>query len=234
MHTTAAKKETQMLKKLLLLGGLLICQSGAQADASQWRGYVALGVSSGGDTLAKTQVSDRQTGETQAINLRAGSVLGSLALGAEFRFTELVALRASGSYGRQGTTQFEKGTFNVDTQRYEGGHSYDGGLTFTTLASEVACFFSVTPALRIGLGARQSVGELSGTGTLASLTNTGSFSAAPGSVVELQYLFGTSQRHLAQDEPAWGVHLRAVQESFTHNGTVFNADHVGIGLMGYF
>lgn len=222
------------MKNLVLLGALLICHAGAHADDSPWRGYFALGISAGGDTLAKTQVTDRQTGETQGIDLRAGGVLGSLTLGAEYRFTELVALRASGSYGREGTTQFEKGVFNSVTQRYEGGHSYDGGLTFATLASEISCFFSVTPALRIGVGARQSTGELSGTGTLATLANTGSYSAAPGSVVELQYLFGASQRKSGQSELAWGINLRAVRETFTHKGTEFNADHVGIGLIGYF
>ena len=222
------------MKKLVLLGALLIFQAAAHADDTPWRGYFALGISGGGDTLAKTQVTDRQTGETQAINLSAGGVLGSLTLGAEYRFTELVALRASGSYGSEGTTQFEKGSFNPETQRYEGGHSYDGGLTFTTLASEITCFFSVTPALRIGVGARQSSGELSGTGTLATLANTGSYSASPGSVVELQYLFGKSQRHSAEGEPALGINLRMVRESFTHNGTEFNADHVGVGLVAYF
>lgn len=223
-----------MLNRFALLGALLIGQAAAHADDSLWRGYLALGMSAGGDTLAKTQVTDRQTGLTEPIALSAGGVLGSLTLGAEYRFTELVALRATGSYGRQGTTQFEKGTFNPDTQRYEGGHSYDGGLTFTTLASEITCFFSLTPALRIGLGARQSVGELAGTGTLASLTNTGSYNAAPGSVVELQYLFFKSDRRSGEAEPAWGINLRTVRESFTHNGTAFNADHVGIGLIGYF
>lgn len=222
------------MKNLVLLGALLICHAGAHADNSPWRGYFALGISAGGDTLAKTQVTDRQTGETQPIDLRAGGVLGSLTLGAEYRFTELVALRASGSYGREGTTQYQKGTFNPDTQRYEGGHSYDGGLNFATLASEVTCLFSVTPALRIGLGARQSVGELSGTGTLATLANTGSYSAAPGTVVELQYLFFNSQRQTGQSEPAWGINLRAVRETFTNKGTEFNADHVGIGLIAYF
>ena len=94
-----------MLKKFVLLGALLACQAGAQADESPWRGYAALGMTAGGDTLAKTQVTDRQTGETQNIDLRAGRVLGSLTLGAEYRVSELVALRATGSYGRQGTTQ---------------------------------------------------------------------------------------------------------------------------------
>lgn len=223
-----------MLKKLILLGVLVACQTSAHADESPWRGYLALGMSSGGDTLAKTQVTDRQTGETQRIDLRAGGALGSFTLGAEYRFSELMALRATGSYGREGSTQFEKGTFNSATQRYEGGHSYDGGLNFTTLASEVTFLFSVTPALRIGLGARQSVGELSGTGTLATLTNTGSYSAAPGTVAELQYLFFNSQRPSGESEPAWGINLRMVRESFTNNGTEFNADHVGIGLIAYF
>ena len=223
-----------MLKKFVLLGALLACQAGAQADESPWRGYAALGMTAGGDTLAKTQVTDRQTGETQNIDLRAGRVLGSLTLGAEYRVSELVALRATGSYGRQGTTQYEKGSYNPDTQRYEGGHSYDGGLSFSTLSGELTCLFSVTPAIRIGVGARQSVGELTGTGSLASLSNTGSYSGAPGSVVELQYLFGKSNRHSEEGEPAWGINLRAVRETFTNNGTEFNADHVGIGLIGYF
>ena len=211
-----------MLKKVVLLGALLVCQAGAQADESPWRGYAALGMTAGGDTLAKTQVTDRQT------------VLGSLTLGAEYRVSELVALRATGSYGRQGTTQYQKGTFNPDTQRYEGGYSYDGGLSFSTLSGELTCLFSVTPAIRIGVGARQSVGELTGTGSLASLSNTGSYSASPGSVVELQYLFGKSNRHSEEGEPAWGINLRAVRETFTNKGTEFNADHVGIGLIGYF
>ena len=222
------------MKNVVLLGALLICHAGAHADESPWRGYLALGTSSGGDVLAKTQVTDRQTGETQRIDLRAGGALGSFTLGAEYRFTETMALRATGSYGREGSTQFEKGTFNSATQRYEGGHSYDGGLNFATLASEVTCLFSVTPALRIGLGVRQSVGELSGTGTLATLANTGSYSAAPGSVVELQYLFFNSRRQSGESEPAWGINLRTVRESFTNNGTEFNADHVGIGLIAYF
>jgi len=223
-----------MLKKFVFWGALVACHAVAHADGSPWRGYLALGISAGGDPLAKTQVTDRQTGQTQPVELTAGGGLGSFTLGAEYRFSEVVALRASGSYGREGSTQYQKGTFNSDTQRYEGGYSYDGGLTFTTLASEVTCFFSVTPALRIGLGARQSVGELSGTGTLAALTNTGSYSAAPGTVVELQYLFGKSNRHSEEGEPAWGINLRAVRETFTNKGTEFNADHVGIGLIAYF
>jgi hypothetical protein len=222
------------VKKLMTAAGLLFCLS-AHADDSHWRTFLGLGVTFGGDALAKTQVTDRLTGETIAINLSAGGILGTFSVGAEYRFTPWVALRASGSLGRQGTSQYEKGTYDPDTQRYQGGHSYDGGLTFTTLSSEVTGFLSVTPALRIGLGARQSVGDLAGTGSLASLAGTGGYSAKPATVVELQYLFGTSMSMAEQArKSAWGVSLRAVQESFTHDGTLFNADHVGVGLIGYF
>lgn len=222
------------MKKFMMAAGLLFCLS-AHADDSPWRTFLGLGVTFGGDALAKTQVTDRLTGETIAINLSAGGILGTFSVGAEYRFTPWVALRASGSLGRQGTSQYEKGTYDPDTQRYQGGHSYDGGLTFTTLSSEVTGFLSLTPALRIGLGARQSVGELAGTGSLASLAGTGGYSAKPATVVELQYLFGTSMSMAEQaKKSAWGVNLRAVQESFTHDGTLFNADHVGVGLIGYF
>ncbi len=222
------------MKKFITTAGLLACLA-AHAYDSPWRAFLGVGVTFGGDSLAKTQVTDRLTGETTAINLSAGGVLGAFSAGAEYRFTPWVALRASASYGRQGTSQFEKGTYDPTTQRYQGGHSYDGGLTFTTLSSEVSGFLSLTPSLRIGLGARQSVGELAGTGSLASLAGTGGYSAKPGTVVELQYLFGTSVSMAEQArKSAWGVNLRSVQESFTHDGSVFNADHVGLGLIGYF
>jgi hypothetical protein len=222
------------MKKLIATASLFACMA-AQADEPLWRSFLGLGVTFGGDSLAKTQVTDRLTGQTTPINLSAGGVLGSLSVGAEYRFTPWVALRASGSVGRQGTSQYEKGTFDPVTQRYQGGHSYDGGLTFTTLSSEVTGFLSITPTLRVGVGARQSVGELAGTGTLASLAGTGGYSAKPGSVLELQYLFGTSMATTEHSpKQSSGINLRAVQESFTHDGSLFNADHVGIGLISYF
>lgn len=222
------------MKKLITTAGLLACLA-AHAEESPWRTFMGVGVTFGGDSVAKAQVTDRLTGQTTAINLSAGGVLGSFSGGAEFRFTPWVALRASVSLGRQGTSQYEAGTYDPATQRYQGGHSYDGGLSFTTLSSEVTGFLSVTPALRIGVGARQSVGELAGTGTLASLAGTGGYSAKPGSVIELQYLFGTSMATTERSpKRSWGLNLRAVQESFTHEGSLFNADHVGIGLIGYF
>ncbi len=222
------------MKKLMTAAGLLFCLS-AHADDSPWRTFLGLGITLGGDALAKTQVTDRLTGETIAINLSAGGILGTFSVGAEYRFTPWVAIRASGSLGRQGTSQYEKGTYDPATQRYQGGHSYDGGLLFTTLSSEVTGFVNMTPGLRFGVGARQSIGELAGTGSLASLAGTGGYSAKPGTVLELQYLFGTSMATTERtSQPSWGINLRAVQESFTHEGSVFNADHVGVGLIGYF
>jgi hypothetical protein len=222
------------MKKLIAATSLLAGLA-AHADESPWRAFLGLGVTFGGDSVAKTQVTDLLTGQTTPINLSAGGVLGSFTVGAEYRFTPWVALRASGSFGRQGTSQYEKGNFDPATQRYQGGHSYDGGLTFTTLSSEVTGFLSITPALRMGVGARQSAGDLAGTGSLASLAGTGRYSAKPGSVLELQYLFGTSMATTEHSpKQSWGINLRAVQESFTHDGSLFNADHVGIGLIGYF
>lgn len=202
-----------MKKWMLIVLGVL---SGlAHADESPWRVYAAVGLSTGGETLASGTIVQDGTKKKVPFEIKPGTGI-PVRLGAEYRISAPFALRAA--LERTGTDPM----------------GYNGSLTFTNTAAELMGLFSITPSIRLGAGVRQSTGVLEGSGVASNLPVLGTYTSSGGTVLEAQYLFHTDAARPQSRQPQVGVTLRLVSESFNGNDTTLNGDHYEVGLALYF
>lgn len=197
---------------LIVLGALC---SLAHADSSSWRFYAAGGLASGGETVVSGVIVEDGTNKTVPFDIKPGTGI-PLRVGAEYRVSAPFALR--GAVERTVTDPM----------------GYNGSLTFTSTSTELMGLFSLTPAVRLGAGVRQTTGVLQGTGVAANWPELGTYTSAGGAVLEAQYLFSTDAARPQSRQPQVGVTLRLVSESLQRDGVTLNGDHYEVGLALYF
>ena len=202
-----------MKKWMVAVFGVWCCL--AHADDAPWRVYAAGGISTGGETLLSGTIVEDSTNKTVPFDIRPGTGI-PLRLGAEYRTSTPFALRAS----VERTVSDPMG--------------YNGSVTFTNTSAELMGLLSVTPAIRLGLGVRQSNAVLDGTGVAASWPQLGTYTSSGGKVLEAQYLFFTDPAQPQRRQPQVAATLRLVSESFQRNDVTLNGDHYEVGLALYF
>ncbi len=203
-------------RSVLALAVLAGAMGTAQAQqTSNWRFYAGAGFASNGDEIGSGQIINRTNGNVVPFTIRPAGEW-QFRVGADYRLAERFTLQGSVGY--------------VDNSPM----GDNGSLTFTTIPVEVMGFFNLTDALRFGFGARKSSADLKGTGVAAYGPALGSYSGSVGSVVELQYLWARGNDRWAFQGTQFGVSLRRVNESFTHNGISFSGNHYELGVALYY
>ena len=188
------------MKKHLILAATLTCAAlGAQAQERTVRGVLGMGLTGGGDTLATVVYTDGSTD-----NIKSGGLLHVFG-GAEFRL------------GPQATMQATIG-YHVD----ETNGNSDGSLRFSRYPLELLAHYHVTPAFKLGGGARfvnnakiDSRGVLSGARV--------DFDSTVGAVFEGEWMV----------TPAIGLKLRYVSERYEAGGVSVDANHGGFYFSWY-
>lgn len=187
----------------------------AHAQDAPWRVYVAAGLATGGDTVLSGAIVENGSNKTVPFEIKPGTGI-PLRLGAEYRVSAPFALRAS--VGRMVTDPM----------------GYNGSATFTSTSTELMGLYSLTNAIRLGAGVRQTTGVLQGTGVAANLSQLGTYTSTGGTVLEAQYLFYTDPTQPQRRQPQIAATLRLVSESLSREGVTFNGDHYEAGLALYF
>lgn len=192
------------------IGLLVLLAASAHAQDSAWRWYGAGGFSSGGDRITGGTITVTGTTRTIPFEIRPGTAT-PLRLGAEYRFTNQLALRASAGRAVSDPT------------------GSNGSLTFTTTSGELLGLYRVAGGLRFGLGVRQSYADLKGTGISAGDWR---FTATPGVVLEAQYLFSNNDGAFVSTGPEFGFALRLVSEKFQDPfDKTYSGDHFEVGML---
>jgi len=198
---------------LVLVMGAGCCL--AHAQESPWRVYVAGGLATGGDTVFSGVIVEDGTNKKVPFDIKPGTGI-PLRLGAEYRLLPAVALR--GAVERTVTDPM----------------GYNGSATFTRTSTELMGLYSLSPAIRLGAGVRQTTGVLQGTGVAANLSQLGTYTSAGGAVVEAQYLFYTDPTRPQSRQPQVAATLRLVSESLKRDDITLSGDHYEVGLALYF
>lgn len=201
------------MKRTITAMAIMASCACAHADNSSWRVLASIGLGGGGETIAEGDIVTQGTTTAHHYRINAGDGM-QFRLGADYRLLPRFTLQASVGYSSTAPM------------------GYDGSLTFTTIPMELLAFLDLTNSLRVGGGARQTRADMKATGVAEGWIGAGSYSGSPGGVVELQYLTGFS----AQDKTQFGVGLRYVTETLTHDrtGTTFNGDHYELAATLYF
>ena len=203
-----------MNKLVVGLAVMSVCAL-AQAQNSNWRFFVGMGLSNGGETIASGTITTIGTTQVLPFEIQAGTGT-QYRVGADYRLADRVTLQ--GSIGRSVSDPM----------------GMNGSLTITLTPLELLGFVNITDALRIGAGVRKSSAEMSGTGISANWTGVGSYSSSGGSVVEAQYLFATSEAKPGAQKSQFGISTRFVNESFKHNSVTFKGNTYEVGLALYY
>lgn len=199
--------QKKWLAALLVLG----C-SVAQAQESNWRFFGRVGTGFGGENFASGQYAN--TGDYWELSAGAGM---KYAVGADYRISDKITLQ--GSIAREVSS-----VPNVA----------NGDLTFTRVPLELLGFYSVTKEWRVGGGLRYSTQpNMTGTGFAAGWSGLGGYEPNVGGVIEVQYLFATSEARSAKNAQ-FGLSLRYVDENFTRNGVTRYGRHSEAGLVLYY
>jgi len=201
-----------MKRKITAIAVMASCAC-AQAENSNWRVLASIGLAGGGEQIAEGDIVTQGTTTAHHFQINAGDGM-QFRVGADYRLLPRFTLQASVGYSSTAPM------------------GYNGSLTFTTMPVEVLAFLDLTNSLRIGGGARQNHGDMKATGVAEGWIGAGTYSGSSGGVVELQYLSGFS----SQDKTQFGVSLRYVTETLTHDrtGTRFNGDHYELAAALYF
>lgn len=101
----------------------------------------------------------------------------------------------------------------------------NGSISFDRFPLEVIGLWNATDAIRLGGGLRYASGAKFSTSGVASNLGNASLDSKLGYVLMGEYLF---------EGKKVGLSLRAVNETFSYQGTNFNGNHVGVGLNYYF
>jgi hypothetical protein len=204
-----------MMRRILSGVAMVFICSFAGADDSNWRFFAAAGVANGGDTIAAGTIATVGTNQVLPFEIRPGTGT-QFRMGADYRFIDRLTLQ--GSIGHSVTDPM----------------GMDGSLEFTVTPIELLAFVNLTGGLRLGGGARKSYAEMTGSGKAAGWSGLGTYTSSQGSVVELQYLFSASNANSGYKRSQFGITLRLVTESFTHDSVTVNGDHREIGLALYY
>jgi hypothetical protein len=199
-----------------LLATLLVAGSAiAQAQSSDWRFFGGVGIADGGETITSGNIVTQGTNKLTPYTIKAGGGTQWRA-GMEYRLMDQVSLQ--GSLG-----------FVVSDPM-----GYNGSLTFTSVPVEFMAFVNVTENIRLGAGVRKSTARIRGTGIAENWPETGEYSGSAAGVVEAQYLFGPANTKRNLQHTQFGISLRAVNETFTHDGLSINGNHYEVGVALYF
>jgi hypothetical protein len=196
----------KMMAALALMGACVL----AHADGSNWRFFAAVGLGSGGETITSGTITTIGTNRVIDFEVKPGDGV-QYRVGVDYRIAGRLTLQGSIGYGVNDPM------------------GMNGSLTFTTIPVEFLGFVNLTDALRIGGGLRNSSAEMKGTGLAAGWSGNGTYTSTPGSVLEAQYL-----AKLSSQRSQFGISLRYVAESFTHNSVTFNGNHYEIGAALYY
>jgi hypothetical protein len=185
----------------------------AHAEGSNWRFLAGIGIAGGGEQITAGTITTIGTTESRPFQINVGDGM-QFRVGADYRLLPRVTLQGSVAYSTTGPS----GT--------------NGSFTFTTVPLEFLGFIDITTSLRLGGGVRKSQADMKTTGVAEDWIGSGTYTGSDGGVVELQYLTPFS----AQDKTQFGVSLRYVTETFTHDrtGTRFNGNHYELAAALYF
>jgi Outer membrane protein beta-barrel domain len=184
-----------------LAPALLLATAGSAMAQSNFRPFVGMGVSSGGEKLVTVQWTNGDS-----TNIKTGGMID---------FRGGVEYRTPGSnFAFQGSV----GYF------FDQANGSNGSVRFTRFPIEALGLFNVNDNVRLGGGARfTSSAKFSGTGAAANLGTT-NFDVSPGVVVEGEYLarskYGFALRYVAEKyKPTNG----GASVDGNHIGVRFNA-----------
>ncbi|HXA46130.1 MAG TPA: hypothetical protein VNW52_00765 [Burkholderiaceae bacterium] len=204
-----------MIKKILLAMSLIGICAAAHADESNWRFYAGIGMTDGGDTIIASNITVEPTGLVEPFEIKAGTTT-EFRVGADYTIAKWLSVQASIGHADNAPT------------------GNNGSLDFKTTPIELLAFLNVTDALRIGGGLRKTHAQMSGTGVVVGWPGLGSYSSTRGSVVEAQYLFGLSDAAAGNRHNLFGLSVRAINETFTHDSVSFSGHHYEIGGAYYY
>jgi hypothetical protein len=187
----------------------------ANAEGSNWRLFAGFGFVNGGESISSGNITNTTTGNQTPYDVKTASG-PQFRLGADYRIASRLTLQGSIGYSANDPM------------------GYNGSLTFTTIPVELLGFVNLTDALRIGGGVRKTSAEMTATGVAANWPEVGMYSSNTGAVVEAQYLFPISAGQPGNQTSQFGVSLRYVAESFSHNAISYKGDHVEVGVALYY
>ena len=183
----------------------------AQAQ-SNWRFFAGAGIADGGETITAGNIVADGTNKLTSYSIKAGDGT-QLRAGMEYRLMDRLSLQGSLGY------------------HVSDPMGYNGSLTFTAVPIELMAFVNIKESLRFGAGVRKTTGELKGTGVASAWSVNGTYSGSVASVAEAQYLFGPTN---AKSSAQFGISIRAVNETLTHDGLSINGNHYEVGAALYF
>jgi hypothetical protein len=201
----------KMTVALVLVG---VCAL-AHADGSNWRFYSALGMASGGETITSGTITT--VGTNSQVNFKVKPADGlQFRMGVDYRILQRLTLQGAIGYGVSDPM------------------GMNGSMTFTTIPVELLGFVNITDALRIGGGMRKTSAEMKASGVSATWSGVGTYTSTPGTVVEVQYLFPISSGQPTYQRSQFGISLRYVTESFSHNSVTYDGNHYEVGMALYY
>ena len=185
------------------------------ADGANWRFYSALGVASGGETITSGTITT--VGTTSEVHFKVKPADGlQFRMGVDYRIFERLTLQGAIGYGASDPM------------------GMNGSFTFTTIPVEFLGFLNITDALRIGGGVRKTSAEMKASGVAATFSGVGTYTSTPGTVFEVQYLFPISSGQPTYQRSQFGISLRYVTESFSHNSVTYDGNHYEVGMSLYY
>jgi len=206
-----------MFKKILLSLALAAPCLAAHADDSDsnWRFYAGIGIAHGGDTIVSGDIVQEGTNLTIPFDVKAGTAT-ELRLGADYRIGNRFTIQASVGHADEAPT------------------GINGSLDFKTTPLELLGFVNITEGLRVGAGVRKTYAHMSTTGVASAWGIDGTYTGKAGSVLEAQYLFGSSNSPQKVQHNLFGLSLRVVNETLEHEGYSLNGHHYEIGGAYYY
>ncbi len=210
-HTSALRRSVKPILALLLIAG----SAAANAQSPNWRFFAGVGVADGGETITSGTIVTEGSNKVTPYTIKAGGGT-QLRVGMEYRLMERLSLQGSLGY------------IVSDPM------GYNGSLIFTAIPVEFIAFLNLTESLRVGAGVRKTTGEMKGTGVASAWSVNGTYSGSAASVVEAQYLFGNTETKTNAPRTQFGISIRAVNETFAHDGLSINGNHYEVGAALYF
>lgn len=209
--------EKPMFKKILLSVALAAPCLLAHADEndSNWRFYAGIGIAHGGDSIISGEITQEGTNLVIPFNVKAGTAT-EFRVGADYRIGDRFTIQASVGHADEAPT------------------GINGSLDFKTTPFELLGFVNITEALRIGGGVRKTFAKISTSGVATLPGLDGTYTGKSGSVLEAQYLFGTTDSPQKVQHNLFGLSLRVVNETLEHEGYKLNGHHYEIGGAYYY
>lgn len=201
------------MKRMIAAFAVATACASAQAETSNWRFLASIGLAGGGEQITEGSITTVGTSNTHRFQINTGDGM-QFRIGADYRLLSRLTLQTSVGYSSAAPM------------------GMNGSLTFTTIPVELLAFVDITSSLRIGGGARKTQADMKATGVSENWIGAGTYSGSQGGVVELQYLTGFS----GQDRTQFGISLRYVTETLTHDrtGTRFNGNHYELAAALYY